>query len=76
MLYKIDYSKRSGSNGTKWLNYADDKTDAVKRFMDWFFADNPGDAVRIDAVTSVEFTGDMSSIDLIDAELAKKEREG
>ena len=66
MLYKIDYETRSGNSGSKWENFAADKTEAVKRFMDNFFRTNPGDAVRIDLVTEVEIIGDLSGVDFID----------
>lgn len=62
MLYKIDYSTRSGSTATKWVNHAADKVEAMTRFMDWFFSRHSGDAVRIDQTTEVEFTGVCNGI--------------
>lgn len=72
MLYKIDYKTRSGKTGEKFVNNAADRTEAVKRFMDWFFANNPDDAVKPTATMEIEFTGDLSQIDFIDAAIAEK----
>lgn len=70
MLYKIDYTTRNEhAVGSKWVNHAADKTEAVTRFMNNFFATHPGDAVRIELVTSVEMIGDLSNVDVLDAAL-------
>lgn len=76
MLFKIDYTKRNDhKQGSDFVNFAADEVEATKSFMDNFFRHNPGDAVRIDRITKVEITGDMTTaIDVIDA--ATKSDEG
>lgn len=67
MLFKIDYTQLSDrSRKTKFVNHAADKTEAVTRFMDWFFRAHPRDSVLPREVTEIEFIGDLSGIDLID----------
>ena len=69
MLFKVDYTKRGDgreSTDSKWVNFVADKTEALKRFMDWFFSTAPAYRVRVDGITEVEFVGDLSGIDLID----------
>lgn len=69
MLFKIDYAEKSADEtvlATKWVNFASDKTEAVKRFMNWFFAEHRSSKVRIDLITEVEFVGDLTAIDAID----------
>ena len=75
MLYKLDYTTRNKKEqGTKWVNFAADRTEAVTQFMDWFFAKQPDDAVRVELVTEVQIVGDMGAIDLID-QVAKPKRD-
>lgn len=67
MLYKIDFTRRKDmSKVTKWVNHAANSTEAVTRFMDWFFRKHPDDAVKPHSVMEVELIGDMGAIDLID----------
>jgi len=73
MLYKIDYTRRSDlSTGSKWVNHAADKTEAIKRFLAAFFKATKFDGIRIDLITEVEIIGDLSDIDLIDEAVAEK----
>ena len=68
MLYKIDYIRRSTmQEESKFVNHVADQTEAVKRFMDWFFANNEGDAVKPVRSTCIEMIGDLSNVDVIDA---------
>ena len=74
MLYKIDFTGRNErKSGTKWINYVADSTEATKIFMESFFSENPGDAVRIDHITEVELTGDLSGVEIIDAQLSRNQ---
>ena len=69
MLYKIDYTARGAGRevqGSKWVKFASDRTEAVSKFMDWFFVAHPHSKVRLDGLTDVELIGDMSAIEAID----------
>lgn len=69
MLFKIDYAEKYADEtvlATRWVNFASDRTEAVKRFMNWFFAEHRSSKVRIDLITEVEFVGDLTAIDAID----------
>ena len=73
MLYLVQYTRRNKRNsGEKWVNHVADATEAVRAFYDWFFRENSTDGVKIDRVLGVEFTGDLSTIDVIDAALERK----
>ncbi len=76
MLYKIDYITRNKSRvGEKYVNFAADRTEGVSRFMEWFFANHPEDAVRIDHVMEIEIVGDLTGLDLIDSVAAERKAE-
>jgi hypothetical protein len=63
MLYRFDYTTRNEKvTSQKYVDFAGDSVEATKVFMNGFFADNPGDAVRIEKITEIEFTGDMSQL--------------
>jgi hypothetical protein len=68
MLYKINFRTRSNTDEThsRWVRFATDRTEAVTRFMDWFFKQAPDDAVRVEEVMEVSLVGDMSAIEAID----------
>lgn len=68
MLYQIDYTRRSDmARLTKYINHAADETEAITRFMDWFHSAHRNDAARPEKITTIEFTGDLSQMDVIDA---------
>ena len=70
MIYKIDYTQHSNEavgGGSKWVNNVADQTEAVKKFMNWFFETYPNQKIRLEGIMAVEFVGDMSAVDVIDA---------
>lgn len=67
MVYKIDYTDRNNrALHERFVKMAADKTEAVTRFMDWFFRANPDNAVRIELITAIEFTGDMAAMESLE----------
>ena len=61
MLFQIRYTKRSDhEQADELVDFVADQTEAVKKFMAWFFENWPGDAVRIDLVRQIEVIGDAS----------------
>lgn len=69
MLFKVDYTSKSGEvveENSKWVNFAADAVEATRRFMDWFFSSHPGQEVRVNRLTEVEIIGDLSGVDFID----------
>jgi hypothetical protein len=74
MLYQINYTRRSnGERETRWMKNQMDRTSAVKDFIAGFYRESPGDAVRLEAVIEVEFTGDLESVDEFIDQLASPE---
>jgi low affinity Fe/Cu permease len=75
MLYKIDYTTRNmRDTGSRFINLAINKTEAVKAFMDWFHDKYQADAVRIDLITEIEFVGDGSALAEIDDAILRAAR--
>lgn len=59
MLYLIKYLQQSDGETHTRMVKADNRAPAVSAFMDEFFGNNPGDALKLLDVAEIEMTGDL-----------------
>lgn len=73
MLYMIDYTIADDMAMHRKFVKSGEQHEAVKTFMDWFFAENPFKRVRVDLVTTIEMTGALELADEIEHALENGE---